>query len=236
MTGTLGSEALRQRHDTYLTNHYISLHVTIVSLALGVAGFAAASLIAPSSRFHGYQVVFCVLWLASLLATAVAYAGTMIGAIVLPARVPAIVDLLLPLLLGMSEFLLFAILAYQAAGVSSPRAVLTGWWFTLGAFGFLAAASIWRAFHMISHAPDSAVRRALDRYLTDTRRDILAAATLGLLGVLVGSAHAIYGTMPIWVNYLLASIPLLFLLGALGSHRRVAHELRQTLAVVLDEG
>jgi hypothetical protein len=116
MTTELSRDGLRQRHDTYLADHYMAAHVTVVSLALGVGGVTAASLIVPSPRFQGNQLVFMVLWLASLLATIVAYAGTMIGAIVLPARLPAVADLLLPLLLGVSEFLLFGVLAYPATG------------------------------------------------------------------------------------------------------------------------
>lgn len=65
--------ALRQRLRDYLMTHYLGLHITIVSVALAIAGLSAAGLVTQ----HGIGAVdlalLCLLWLGSLLATAVAY-------------------------------------------------------------------------------------------------------------------------------------------------------------------
>jgi hypothetical protein len=52
------------RLDMYLADHYNTLHVTIVSLTLGVAGVVASSLLAgpSSSILDAHQGVFYILW------------------------------------------------------------------------------------------------------------------------------------------------------------------------------
>lgn len=232
----LARSALRQRHDTYLADHYLSTHQIVVSLALGIAGIAAAGLIAPSPRFGHDHAVLWILWSTGLLATAVAYSGTMVGAIVLPPRMPAISDLLLPLLLGICELVLFAILAYQATGLSSVRSVLTGWWMALGAYGLAASASVWRAIHIITHTSyEPELEPSIETYLSGIKLDRIAAFAIGALSLTVGTLHAVYGVMPTAFNYISALVTMTWLCVGLYSHRSAAARLRTAFAFTLDE-
>lgn len=235
MARGLSRETLSQRYDTYLADHYLSVHMTVVSLALGVAGLAAASLIAPSPRFGGDQIALWALWLVSLLATATAYAGTMNGAIILPSRIPAVIDLLLPLMLGITELVLFAILAYQATGLSSVRSVLTAWWFAFGVFGIVAATAVSRAIHVIDRAPyDGALQPAVENYLAGIRRDRMAAGATGALGAAAGTLHAVYGQLDIAVNCGAALLVALALCVGLNSHRLAARRLQEEFTITLN--
>src|SRR5262245_43038890 len=51
---------LRERYRSYLGGHYLSLHITVVSVVLAAAGLAAASLIARPIGTHYEQLL---LWL-----------------------------------------------------------------------------------------------------------------------------------------------------------------------------
>lgn len=101
---------LRAKHDTYMTDHYVGLHNMVVSVALAVAGVAAASLLGLPPAFRAFTPLLWMMLGASLLGIAVAYAGTVTGAPFLPARLPAMPDLLLPLLLAVTEFFLLVCL------------------------------------------------------------------------------------------------------------------------------
>lgn len=238
LSGTRGLTRanLRQRHDTYLADHYLSIHMMVVTLALGVAGLAAVDLITPSAKYDGDQGVLWVLWVASVLATAVAYAGTMIGAIVLPPRLPAVVDLLLPLLLGVTELTLFAILIVPDGKGPSLRDILTAWWFAFGLFGLTAAGAIWRAVHVITGTPrESELDKAVTGYLESIRMDKFAATAVGALGVTVGIAHAVDGKLDAGINYAAGGLVVAMLGFGLYSHYRTADKLRNALAASLND-
>jgi hypothetical protein len=228
----LDSARLRQRYDMYLANHYTTVHMTVVSLALGIGGVTAATLIAPSPRFHGYQVAFWLLWLASLLATAVAYAGTMIGSLFLPMRLPAVTDLLLPLSLGVFEFFLFAVLGFQATGLTLPISdIFAAWWFALGGFGVMASASVWRVYFIIrsaGHEPD--ISRTMRYYRRRLVSDGCAAAATGAFGAGIGSLH-IHRIISPRINYILSVLVVVGLAVGLVSHWRTARCLRKVLAL-----
>src|SRR5205809_604337 len=89
----------KNRHESYLSNNYLALHNTIVSVTLAVAGLAAGNLLALPNEFGIYSWILRTLWVVSLIATLVAFAGAATGAGALPPQVPSIVDLLAPLLL-----------------------------------------------------------------------------------------------------------------------------------------
>ncbi|MFI0354289.1 hypothetical protein [Actinomadura sp. 9N407] len=91
----------------------LNLHNILVGLASGIAGLAAADLLNVPENYRDYRVALWLLWFAALLAVVTAYAGAVIDSVLLPAQIPGIVDLILPLALGIAEFLLFAILAPQ---------------------------------------------------------------------------------------------------------------------------
>jgi hypothetical protein len=217
---------LRERQETYLLDHYLSLHNTVVGVALAVAGLGAASLLGSPEEYHGYQILLWLLWCASVLATATAYAGTMIGAIVLPARVPAIVDLFLPLLIGVSELLLFGVLAHQATGISSPSAVVTAWFFCCVAFSLFSAAAIWRAATIIdpgSFPPE--VAPVVRSYRRSLYRDTAAASALGVVALAGGTFNTVRGFSRT-VDYVIAGAVTCGLLASLVTHSAAARALR----------
>jgi hypothetical protein len=217
---------IRDRQETYLLDHYLSLHNTVVGVALAVAGLGAASLIGSPKEYSGYQILLWLLWFASVLATAAAYAGTMIGAIVLPAQVPAISDLLIPLLIGVSELLLFGILAHQATGISSPLAVVTAWFFSCSGFCFLSALAIWRASVIIdpdSFAPD--ISPDVRSYRRRIRNDIAKASAVGVVSLAGGICNAA-GASHKTLEYIIAGVITVGLLMSLVGQSREATRLR----------
>ena len=60
---------LKERRAHYFMDQQVSLHGTIVSIALGVAGLAAASLFKVQSSDRPYHLLFWLLWVTSILAT-----------------------------------------------------------------------------------------------------------------------------------------------------------------------
>jgi hypothetical protein len=236
MFEALDGAALRQRRDMYLANQYISLHVTAVSLSLGVAAVVAGSLMAggTSDALGEYKVVIWLLWLASLLAVAVVYAGPMVGAILLPSRVPAVTDLLLPLLNLVLEFLLFTVLGYRITGWTSPHSVLSAWWSIFAAFTLAGVLSIWRAHHLVGKlvAASVDVAHIVAGHRKRLRSQIAGASAGTALGVF-GSCYYLIAAVPRSdVTYALAVSAVLAAVFALIGHRRTANELRRALEQV----
>jgi hypothetical protein len=249
----LNERVLRQRQDTYLADHFMTTYVTIVSIALGVATVAAGSLLAGAGdqrQFADFRPLFGGLWLVSMLALAVAYAGPMIGALTLPARVPAITDLVVPSLLGISEFSLFTVLAYRVTGWTSPRSVLVGWWSALVAFHVFAIAAIVRARYLQTRTERSAGVEEIVEYQLKRLKANIVMASLGLV-VAVGCTLVATGRFAsgdrwtraarvpeylhvrddyLLTNYGVAILYLVFFCLALGAHRNTAKQLRSLMA------
>jgi hypothetical protein len=230
---------LRTRQETYLPSHYLSVHITAVGVALGVAGLSAASLIGPDPQHHANRTLFWVLFVVGLMATAAAYAGTMVGAILLPPRLPGVTDLLLPLLLALSEFLLFGILAYQVTGLSLPTAIMY-WWYALSLFGLATAGNVRRADWLLNqqHYQGSA-RCVIARYRMRLRTDIRATTGMFAGGALIGSGQLawdprmtghLFGVSAVHINAYLGLAAGGLLLTALIGHGGTARQLRKDLA------
>lgn len=212
---------LRSRHDMYLANHYVGLHNIVVSMALAVAGVAAASMLGLPESYRGYVPLMWMMLVASLLAIAVAYAGTVTGAPVLPPRLPAMLDLILPLLLGLAEFFLFGILAQKVTTLNSPQAVTEAWFVASAVFGASAALSVARARSIIARGHyDSDICPVVDAYVRRLRGDVIAASIIAVLGV--GSAiyqRVDHGQVS-WISYTAVSLMMAFFCGGFYSHAR----------------
>lgn len=224
--------ALRQRQESYLSSHYLSMHATVVSLALGVAAVVAGSLVAgsPSPKFDGYQPIFYVLWASSLLVIGVAYGGPMIGAFLLPARVPAVLDFVAPMLIAVCEFMLFTVLGYRITQWTTPRSVLIGWWFILATFGLVAMVQVGRARFLVAaaeHGPaTAAVFRCQQQRLKSNLKGAACVTSLALVG---GCYYALVEEPWLWLSYLLATASAVgHALGLVG-HRKTAKALREAL-------
>jgi hypothetical protein len=168
-----------------------------------------------------------------------AYAGTTIGSVMLPAHGPGLGDLLLPLLLALAEFLLFAVLAYQITAL--PRSsVLAAWWFAMVAFGVAVYGSVRRARQLIrrgSYSDDALGVK--DRYLASMRNDLVGTTAILVTAVLGFSFQLCYGRLhtgwlrrfdPDEVNLVLAVPPLLLVILANVGHQATARVLRADLA------
>jgi len=226
-------QRLRLRQDSYMVNHYVGLHITIVSVALGIAGVTAASLIAAEGLTINYHLLLGVLWLASLLATVAVFAGAVAGSFALPAQVPSIWDLFLPLLIAVAEFLLFAVLIPQVTDTRPEGIAVRFWFFCMAVFGLLAVAAIIRArvvFFRASYADD--VEADIGWYVNRLRRDIAGASAVAAFGIIGGTFTAIYSNHAIWIAYCIAGLIAFVLVASIFAHGRTARYWRANLAEV----
>lgn len=232
--GELTTESIRQRYDSYLADHYLSVHVTIVSVTLAVAGLDAVALLTLSDPGR-LQLLYWALWAASLLAAAVAYAGPMTSVIILPPRIPDAVDLFLPLLLGVCEFVMFSVLGSQAIWHVSANTILAGWWFAFAAFGLIAAGSVVRVVQIVR---GSVYERRLDNtirdYLAAERRDIVAASLIGCVATTVGTLHVAGDALSFTGNYVVTGLAIVMLSVGFINHRHTARILHAAIDVNVD--
>jgi hypothetical protein len=84
-----GKYDVAERLDSYFLNHYVGLHSTVVSIAMAVAGLAAASLLGTSKIYHGNYALLWLLFLTSVLCCTVVYMGVISSVIVIPASMPS---------------------------------------------------------------------------------------------------------------------------------------------------
>lgn len=222
---------LDERYKTYLSAHYLSLHITVVSVVLAAAGAAAASLIARRVGSHYELFVLWLLWTGSLAATGVAYGGPMVGAFALPSAIPAISDLLLPLFLGVLEFLLFTILVSQVIPAELSFLV-NAWLIIMTIFSFVALISVRRARHHYAsgiseniYSEDVAI--AVKHYLWNLTRDSSAA---GILTALAGVSAGLRISDTIrWPAFIFPLVVTILLLLGLWGHSKTAKMWRNLL-------
>jgi hypothetical protein len=215
-----GKYSLAERLDSYFVNHYIGLHSTIVSVAMAVAGLAAASLLGTSKIYHGDYALLWLLWLTSVLCCAIVYMGVLSSVIVVPASIPSAFDLLIPLFLGINEFLLFGVLAHQATGLIRTSAVVHYWFISFAFFCLFSVAGIVRADRLSARgllSEGSEDMRKLHRLLI---RDASGAGLLGVIGV-AGSIVTNNGRISP-LSYVLVAVLLAGLSGGLLGHAKTA--------------
>jgi hypothetical protein len=241
----LSRALLRGRLSTYLVDHYLATHITAVNISLGVAGLSAASLFGSNPAADGYRTLFWLLWSTSLLATVAAYSGTMIGAALLPVRIPSVVDLVLPLLLSVSEFLLFGLLAYNVTGLP-PGDALTFWWLAMAIFGAATLGTLSRAYYLIKAgaAGGDAVQVAT-AYLRRQKADIAVVSVILLWGAANGilqlwlaasAGHRFFGLARIEASLLLTLPATLVLAVGLAVLSATARELRSNMKAFVGAG
>jgi hypothetical protein len=221
---------LRERNKSYLSGHYLSLHITVVSVVLAAAGAAAASLIARPVGTHYELFVLWPLWTGSLVAAAVAYGGPMVGAFALPSTIPTISDLLFPLLIGITEFLLFAILVNQVTPVGLDFLV-NAWLIIVAVFAFVAGLSVLRARHHYAtgineNIYSKDVSTMIERYLRSLDRDSVAAgATAALAAAGAGLRLSDAAKLPAFIFPLIITVLLLLGLRGHSETARMWHDL-----------
>jgi len=228
-------DRLRSRSDTFFMNHQINLHTTVMGTALAVGGLALASLLGTARLYQHNYLLLWFLWLASMIACFDVYNSVFTSAIALPSIVPTPLDLLPPLLIGTSEFLLFGVLAHQATGLTRTSSVIEAWFFSFSAFCLCSLLGLWRADYVFesgigSGAYDSEVEVAVKTVQKILRQDMWTVIGLAAAGFGVGLALAL-ATVPSFVLYILALAIIVALSAAARGHSKRARTLARVIAV-----
>ena len=225
-----GLDDVQHRLDKFMTNHYLDLHVAVLSVTLGVAGLVAASLL-TNHELGAYRPVFGMLWMSSLLATLAAYSGTVSGAIALPSRVPSMLDLIPPVLMSVIESLLFAVLAPQLTGAHPARKVVAAWFLCLAIFCVLAVCAIFRARHLyqLRNFTDE-LKPAVAIYRKFLAQDIVGASTTAVVGATGGAIEVLRPQASLTAGYWLSASVLALLTLALIGHATTARHWQTVLA------
>ena len=139
MSDSITPNIMNRRYDGYFMDQQIGLHGTVVSIALGVAGLAAASLFDVSRADRPDHMLFWGLWITSLLGVAIVYSGMTANVFALPNMIPGAFDMFLPFGQALMEFMLFAVLTSPLTRQLSPRSVIAVWFGCFGLFGGFSA-------------------------------------------------------------------------------------------------
>ena len=224
----VNGELLSKRFETYIVDNYIGLHNTVVSVVLAVAGLSAASLAGSYAQYGRSYPLLWILRLASLLLCATIFAGTMSGSVAMPPLMPAIADMLLPLPIGVGQFVLFGVLAHQVTGLNKASSVAEAWFISLTFVCLCAAAAITRAMRNFCGATYAEeITEPIDQYrferLPADRRGALVAAIIGIAGAIASAAQVT------WLGYMLGICIIAGLLVGLHGHARSAVLMRTAM-------
>jgi hypothetical protein len=183
------ADELNNRLSRYLVDQTIGLYNTIVSIALGIAGLAAVSLLDVHSAAHAFRILFWALWATSVLSVGVVYSGMTVNVFAAPSVIPGLQDMFLPFALALSEFTLFASLTSPLDKNLPPREVVTVWFGCLCLFGAFSAMAIRRARSLFKNTryKPLKLRKAMGKVSCLMRLDLLGA-TICSLSSLVATA------------------------------------------------
>jgi hypothetical protein len=228
LTADVNGDLLSKRFETYIVDSYIGLHNTVVSVVLAVAGLSAASLADSHAQYARSYPLLWLLWLASLLLCATIFAGTMSGSAAMPPLMPTITDILLPLPIGVGEFVLFGVLAHQVTGLNKSSSIAEAWFISLIFVCLCAAAAITRAMRNFRGATYAAeIIEPIDDYrfrrLPADRAGALITAMIGIGGAIASAAQVT------WLEYALSICIIAGLLVGLHGHARSAALLRTAM-------
>lgn len=201
------AEQLRDRSAGYFMDQQAGIFGMIVSVALGVAGLAAASLfeVRPSDR--PYHILFWILWAVSLLSIGVVYSGATVNLFALPNIVPSAPDMFIPLGIGLLEFMLFAVLTSPLTSELAPRSVTAAWFGCYGLFACLATVVLRRVRRLFtSTIYEGEHQEAVDVVIVQLGSDIRGSTASAAAGITYSAVLALDGKVPLAVSYLLAAL------------------------------
>lgn len=184
MDHRVGLRQLSDRYEHYFMDQQVGLHNTVTSVALGMAGLAAAGLVVVSAADRPYHGLFWLLWAVSLTGVATVYSGMASAVHVAPSRIPSAPDMFLPFAIGLMEFMLFAVLTAPLSQQISPRAVVAIWFGVECMFACFAVLAIGRVRWLMQrecYEPGD-LRRAIDALIGQLRIDMLGAGSCAVLG------------------------------------------------------
>lgn len=205
---------IRERQDSAgISGHYLSLSVTVVSLGLAAAAAAAANLIAQHPSPGWNFSILWLLWIGGVLGVVVGYGGPMVGAFALPPAIPLIQDLIPPLVLGISEFLVFGAFLGSFTSTSSVSSALRIWFAAICIYGMSAFVIILRARFLYAKS-----RNEYEDEVIPALNSYIAYMTLSFSGPVVLVVLAVLGELSWWVfnSKLIVSIFLSLIIANLG--------------------
>ena len=223
--------AVRNRQDRYLLDHYMNLHAALISVAVAVAGLAAASVVVCSGGWEA--ALRSGMLVVTLLVTANVYLGLLVGGLLLPYGEPTVWDFLFPLLVGVSEFVAFGLLVVDQHTCGAPSPVPSGQWLcAVGVTCLLASGAIERARHHVDREDRYAedLRATVTEYKSRLRCDrhgSLAVTAIGLVGGIVVLA----GWLPEWIVVVAVVLLALILTIGIVIHQQTANCLYESLRV-----
>jgi len=226
------ADRLADRRARYFMDQQIGLHGTIVSIALGVAGLAAASLFDVRAADRPNHALLWLLWISSLLAVAVVYSGMTVNVYVLPSRIPSAADMFLPFAVGLTEFMLFAVLTTPLTAQLGPRSLIALWFGCLCLFACFASMIIQRVRGLFEHteykpkAAQDAVSHVADLMLSDLR----GASGTALASAAAAIAFGLFPVVPIDLAYPLNAALICGMLHGIHNQRRQAQLLEAELS------
>jgi len=218
---------LQARLHSHLAGHYLQIHGTLVSIALGAAAFAAASLGMPEHGQPEGGVLPWLLWSGGLLAIAVVFAGTVTGAFMLPGGIPSVLDLLIPLATGLCQFAVFGVLTHSVADFTSGSHLVEAWFFAMTGVGLCAVLGIVRARLLVGPSRfDVSASAAATYYRQRLSRDTKGAASLVVVSGLGGAFRAAGVPSASAWSYVFASAALCIMVVGLVMHEITGRRLR----------
>jgi hypothetical protein len=146
--------------------------------------------------------------------------GVLSSVLVIPASIPSAFDLLIPLFLGITEFMLFGVLANQATGLTHTPAVVHYWFLSFTIFSLFSVVGILRGDWLSARgllASDAENIRKLHRLLM---RDVLGVGFEGIIAIFGFTVTSNGKISPF--SYVVASILIVGLSAGLQGHAKTA--------------
>lgn len=223
-TSRFSNGHLTTRLETLLPSHYLSLFNTLKSVTLAAAGFAVARLLVdPAAKLMEERLLLWILFVNGVLAASVTFAGNATGVIFLPREFPGLSDTVIPFLLGLSEFTLFALLATSSAATVD---VVPTWFLVFFVFAVCASLTILNIRHRIRpNSYEHSIRLAVATYRRRLLRDAtgaLMSATVAL-ALALGSARGDLDFVLVLAGSVLTAVGLVGALVAQHNIRRMLH-------------
>lgn len=219
MNHLISASELNERRDRYYMDQQVGAYGIVLSIALGVAGLAAASLFFFTPADRPFRLIFWALWLTSLAGVAVVYSGMNVNAFALPNRVPDILDILSPFLMALLEFTLFAVLTRPLTNQIQPRSVVALWFGCFGLFGFVANLVISHAKFLFQRADyEEVLKEPIGRVIRKLAHDRMGATLSALIATSTAIIFEFVHSVPIYTAYLVATIMMAGLIASFFSH------------------
>lgn len=238
MNHVVSASELNERRDRYYMDQQVGAYGIVLSIALGVAGLAAASLFFFTPADRPFRLIFWALWLTSLAGVAVVYSGMNVNAFALPNRVPDLLDIFSPFLMALLEFTLFAVLTRPLTNQISPRSVVALWFGCFGLFGCAATLVISHAKWLFQRTDyEEALKEPIDQVIRKLAHDRLGAASCALIAAGTAIFFEFAHSALIYTAYPVAAIMMAGLIASFFSHneQRKALESGLTKADVATE-